>query len=132
MAIHTGVNGSVVVVIAGTTATVTKVSEFSVEIEPATTEFRILGDVWQNRVYVGNDASGTFTAQWDPADTSGQVALTNAALGGTAVLLKLYDTASNYWQGSAFINGLSQAVSNDEVVSREFSFGGTGAAWTYT
>ena len=131
MAIHTGVNGSVVVVIGGTTATVTKVSEFALDIDPATTEFRVLGDVWQNRVYVGNDASGSFTAQWDVSDTNGQQALKNSALGGTAILLKLYDTAANYWMGSAFINGMSQAVSNDEVVSMEFSFGGTGDAWTY-
>ena len=132
MAIHTGVNGSVVLITASSTAVVAKISEFSLDVSPSTTEFRILGDVWQNRVYVGNDASGTFTAQWDQSDTNGQVALKNSALGGTAIFLKLYDTAANFWGGSAFINGMSQKVSNDEVVSMEFSFGGNGNPWTYT
>jgi len=128
MAVHTGVRGSVLY----GTVVVAKVSEFSLEVSTDTTDFRILGDSWNQRVYIGNDATGTITCQWDPSDAAGQIAMKNAALGGTIIALKLYDTATNFWGGNAFITGMSQNVSDEDVVSMEFAFAGDGTAWSYT
>jgi len=47
-------------------------------------------------------------------------------LAGASVTLKLYESATAYWSGSAFLTGVHPSVGHDGVVSYSYDFQGTG------
>ena len=47
------------------------------------------------------------------------------AIAGAAVSLKLYESATAYWSGSAFITGVHPSAAQDGVVSVSYDFQGT-------
>ena len=46
---------------------------------------------------------------------------------GSSITLKLYENATYFWTGSAFITGVSASTSFDGVDSYSYTFQGTGA-----
>lgn len=65
----------------------------------------------------GSGWSGTFEGLKDAAPI---------ALGtGGSISLRLYENATLYWAGTAFITGISAAAANDGVVTYSYTFQGT-------
>lgn len=79
-----------------------------------------------NRTYVGlglPERTGTVT--WKALDNSGtgEAAVRAAALAGTSVALKLYESATKYWDiATAYITSFSQSTPIDGTVAGSFAF----------
>jgi predicted secreted protein len=84
------------------------------------------GDTWEEKAPNLGKWSGSFSGRYDPADTNGHVALRTAALAGTTVALRLYEDATKYYSGTAFIEAAYDvSVTDQEKVT--YTFTGTGA-----
>jgi len=66
----------------------------------------------------GSGWSGTFEGFKDGAPQT---------LAGSSVTLKLYEDATYFWTGTAFITGISATTAHDGIVSYSYTYQGTGA-----
>jgi len=127
MANHTGSEGVVKV----GSNTVAEVREWSLTESADTVEDTTMGDSARTRKPSLTSASGSITAYWDEADTTGQGALT----AGSEVTLNLYpegaDSGDYYASLSAIITEAGISASFDGMVEATFSFDANGAVtWT--
>lgn len=109
------------------TNTLAEISEWSLDVEADVMEVTKFGDQWRVKIVGLKDWSGSFAGRWDMTDTNGQLAFQNAILGGTTKTVRLYVNASQYYSGTAIIEGLSVESAVDSTVDTDWSFQGTGA-----
>lgn len=65
--------------------------------------------------------TGSVAVFWDAADTNGQVAMQTAVITPATVNLRLYESASNYYHFTAYLEVASN-VSITDVVKRTYNF----------
>jgi hypothetical protein len=107
MAALSGTAGSVVA--AGTV--VGEMGEWSIDLSHSPVETTAFGDNWQEYIASLRGAQGSFSGNFDNADTM-QGVLINSMLGGSAVALKLYVSTAKYFNiGTAFLTGQNNAIS---------------------
>lgn len=122
MANHTGQAGLVKL----GTDVVGSVTGFSLDTTGDVIESSNLGST--ARTYMAGRTSFTASvdANFDEADTSGQLALTV----GSTVALKLYpegaDSGDYYWSGSAIVTGESHSVTLDDLIKSSMTLQGSG------
>ena len=125
MAYMSGTAGSVVYMTGGTTR-VGGLSEWSMSISMSTVETTSFSDQFDTFVPSTRAASGSFTGSWDPTDTA-QTSMVNAALGGSAVALKLYTNGSAYWNiGTAYLNSMETGISQKGKGDLSFNYTASG------
>lgn len=69
--------------------------------------------------------TGKCSGNYDPADTTGQVAL-NAGLGSTFTM-NFFTDNTHKWSGSAVLTDISLKSSASGVITADYSFNGAGA-----
>ena len=83
------------------------------------------------RTYIGRGLpENTGTITWKALDNSatGEAAIRAGALAGTSMALKLYESATKYWDcTSCFITSLGNGANVDGLVTGSFSFTVSGA-----
>lgn len=122
MAVYSGLAGSV---IAGT-VTVGEISEWSLSVSTSTVDTTAFGDAWTERIVSVKDATGSFSGNFDAADT-GQALLVSNMLAGSAVALKLYVSGAKYFSvGTAIITGMGPAISNAGKGEISYDFEASG------
>lgn len=123
MANHTGSEGVVKV----GANTVAEVRDWSLSETADTIEDTSMGDSARTRKPGLTSASGSITAFWDEADTTGQGAMTV----GAEVTLNLYPegatSGDTYATLSAIITEVGVSASFDGMVESTFSFEANGA-----
>ncbi len=129
MAAKSGLFGSAVITSAGTvpgTATIVGIGEWSISIDHPIVEITAFGDAWQRYLPSIRGWSGSFSGNTD-TDTS-QTTLKNAVLGGSVIAMRLYDSATTYWSGTAgYITGNEHSISYDGKGDSGWDFTGDGA-----
>ena len=131
MAIHAGTAGSVVLVINGTAA-VAGIEDWTLRTTRERFTTKPFGSTVVQRKVGVMDFTGSFKGNADLADTTGQLKLKNAYVGGSVVELRLYELAASYWAGSAYLTDMQQAAPMGGMATAEFTFEGDGSTWTYT
>ena len=122
MAALSGTAGSVLV----GTALVGEISEWSFDMSHSPVETTAFGDSWQEYIPSLRGASGSFSGNFDSADTA-QTSLTNAFLAGSAVALKLYVSATKYFTaGTAYLTGQTNNISVAGEADVSWSFQNSG------
>lgn len=128
MAIHYGVGGTVKIgsnVIAAVTSWSTTETIDAIDTT-------VVGATAQTHIVDVSEWSGSLEAQYDPANTNGQVAL----MIGNSVNLKLYDDGTSsgkkYKSGTATVTSVSISSNTSSIVAISFSFKGNGALTTAT
>lgn len=129
MAAYSGTAGSVVIV-AGGTAAVGEIAEWSADITMDPVETTAFGDNWREFVPSVRGVTGSFAGNWDGADAF-QGTVNSYLLAGSALTLRLYQNATKYYSGSAYITGQSPSISQTGKGDTSFTFTGNGA-WTLT
>jgi len=126
MAAISGTLGSVVYMTGGT-ATVGEIREWSLDLGHSPVDVTAFGDSWERYMPSIRNATGAFSGNMDTASAQ-QTALRNSMLGGSAVALRLYVNASNYFNvGTSYLTGMSPGVSVDGKVDTSFDFQVSGA-----
>ncbi len=121
MAALSGTAGSVVYTTGGDT-TVGNISEWSLDLSHSPVEVTAFGDDWQLYVPSIRGATGSFSGNFDHADTP-QTDLLDDVLDGTAFGLRLYMDASKYFLiGTAYITGMSPSTSQAGKSDISFDF----------
>jgi predicted secreted protein len=108
-------------------ATALNVTNWNADIEIDMIETTSLGDSWKTNIAGLCGWSGSIECSFDSADTTGQIALQNAALAGTDVVLALFTDATHNYAGNAKISNISVEDPVDDKVSISFDFTGNGA-----
>lgn len=109
-------------------ATVASIKNWSLDINLDTLDITALGKTWKEFIAGLREWSGSLEGDWDvQTDVTGQKAIQDALLNGTAVTLELYVNAANKYSGSAFITAASPSADVGDLVSISFDFQGTGA-----
>lgn len=128
MAALSGTAGSVVYMTGGTT-TIGEMAEWALDLSHSPVETTAFGDNWAEYVPSIRNATGTFSGNFDSADT-GQASMINAMLGGSAVALRLYVSGTKYFNvGTAYLTGMGPSISQTGKADTSFSFQ-NGAAVT--
>lgn len=122
MANHTGQAGLVKL----GTDVVGSVTGFSLDTTGDVIESSNLGSTARSYMAGRTSFTASVDANFDEADTSGQLALTV----GSTVALKLYpegaDSGDYYWSGSAIVTGESHSVTLDDLIKSSMTLQGTG------
>jgi hypothetical protein len=122
MANHTGQAGLVKL----GTDIVGSVTGFSLDTTGDVIESSNLGSTARSYMAGRTSFTASVDANFDEADTSGQLALTV----GSTVALKLYpegaDSGDYYWSGSAIVTGESHSVTLDDLIKSSMTLQGTG------
>jgi len=123
MATNIGKDGAVY---SGSNA-VAEIRDWSLETTSEVADDTVMGDSWMTHTATQKSWTASFTAFWDPTDTTGQQTLTE----GSSISLKLYPTGNNSgdyeWAGTATITSVSKSASFDGFVEASFSAQGSGA-----
>ena len=123
MATNIGKDGAVY---SGSNAVV-EIKEWSLETTSEVADDTVMGDEWMTHTATQKSWTASFTAFWDPTNTTGQQTLTE----GASISLKLYPTGNNSgdyeWSGTATITSVSKTASFDGFVEASFSAQGNGA-----
>ena len=123
MATNIGKDGAVY---SGSNA-VAEIKEWSLETTSEVADDTVMGDEWMTHTATQKSWTASFTAFWDPTNTTGQQTLTE----GASISLKLYPTGNNSgdyeWSGTATITSVSKTASFDGFVEASFSAQGNGA-----
>lgn len=123
MATNIGKDGAVY---SGSNA-VAEIRDWSLETTSEVADDTVMGDSWMTHTATQKSWTASFTAFWDPTDTTGQQTLTE----GSSISLKLYPTGNNSgdyeWSGTATITSVSKSASFDGFVEASFSAQGSGA-----
>ena len=124
MAAFSGTAGSVVLY--GTAGTVVVgMSEWSLNASMSPVESSEFGDQWEEYVPSLRNASGSFSGNRD--QTAAQSTLITAFLAGSSVVLRLHETSSTYWAGTAYMTSMSPSLSHSGKGEMSFDFQVTGA-----
>lgn len=121
MALLSGTAGSVVYMTGGTT-NVGGIAEWSLDLAHSPVEVTAFGNNWEKYVPSVRGATGRFMGNFDHADTA-QGNLISAMLGGSAIALRLYLDGTKYFNiGTAYLSGMSPAISQKGKGDNAFSF----------
>lgn len=104
-----GILGSVVLMTGGTPR-VEGIGEWNADISIALNEVTEFGDEWKYNVASIKSATGSFMGN-GRTDGTVQDYLRSAALGGSVILVRLYEDATHYWSGSVMMTGLGRSTS---------------------
>lgn len=108
--------------------TVLSIDDWNLTIDIDMLQSADFGDTWKEALVGLRSASGSFSGRFDPADTTGHVALQTEALSGTSwVSLRLYVNSTNYYSGTALLTSFAPKASVDGKVDVTYSFLITGA-----
>lgn len=125
MAALSGTAGSVVYMTGGTTLVV-GIGEWSLDIGADTVETTAFGDSWRTRIAGIRQYSGNLSGRGE-SDASAAT-LRNAMMGGSAIALRLYDSATTYYNvTSAFFTGVSPSITFDGRADVSYDFEGNGS-----
>ena len=129
MATVTGDGGDVLV---GSTS-IASIDRFELTIQADTIDSTVMGTTGRTFKSSKTQWSGSIDCHWDPDDATGQEALTI----GSEVSLELQPEGDGtsgdvHYDGSAIVTEISVGVPQDGMVTRRFSFQGTGALTTTT
>jgi hypothetical protein len=123
MANHKGSEGEVKV----GANTVAELTAWSLDESANTIDDSILSETVTSFQIGRTSWTGGAECFWDETDTNGQEALTI----GASVTLNMYPegstTGDQYATGTAYVTGISMGASIDGMVTRSFTFQGTGA-----
>lgn len=122
-----GVNGNVKL----STNTVAEIDNWDLDIGRDLHDTTAFGDVAKEFTAGIYEWSAKCSGRLDMTDTNGQLAIHTAMLSGATVSLRLYETATKYWSGTAYIEKMVPKSEEQGVNEVEFSFKGSGAL-TYT
>lgn len=126
MAAMSGTAGSVVY-ISGGTALVAGMSEWRLDVAAGIVETTEFGQNWNTNIPSTRSFTGSFSGNFDTANAI-QGSVVSAMLGGSAVNLRLYASATKYWNiGTAYVNGMAPAISQKGKGDVQFSFTGSDA-----
>jgi len=126
MAAFSGTAGSVTCHTGGTILA-TSISEWSLDGSMSPVETTSFGEVWDSFIPSVRNATGSFSGNREQADT-GQTALVNSFLGGSAIILRLYENGTKYWLvGTAYITGITNGLSVKGKGETSFNFQASGA-----
>lgn len=126
MAALSGTAGSVVYLTGGTT-TVGEIAEWSLDLSHSPVETTSFGDQWQEYIPALRNATGSFSGNFDHADTA-QAALISSMLGGSACAFRLYVSPSKYFNvATAYLTGMGPSISNDGKADVSYDFQVSGA-----
>lgn len=125
MAALSGTAGSVVY-IGGGTAIVGEIAEWRLDATMAPVEVTAFGDNWTEFLPSVRAWTGSFSGNFDPADTV-QGSVVSSMLGGSAVSLRLYASSTKYYSGSAYVNSMGPGISQKGKGDIQFGFTGHGA-----
>ena len=124
-----GLFGSVVITAVGTvpgTAAIVGIGEWSLDLGMDTPEVTAFGDTWKQFLAGLREYSGSFSGYGDT--DSSNATIRNAMLGGSAITLRLYESASNYYNcGTVLLNSGNPTISIDGVGEDSWDFQGSGA-----
>lgn len=125
MAAFSGTAGSVTCHTGGTILTA-GISEWSLDGSMSPVEVTNFGETWDSYVPSVRNATGSFSGNREQSD-AGQAALVNAFLGGSAMILRLYENSTKYWLvGTAYITGMSPTVGVKGKGEMSFNFQASG------
>lgn len=119
-----GTAGSVSYVSGGTTA-IAAVHQWSLDISRDTPEITAMGDSWRAYVNGIGGWTGSLQIRNDAGDAS-QAFVRNLILGGSASLVFRFLAGTNYYSGSAFVNGASPELAYDGVWGTSHDLQGNG------
>lgn len=128
MAANSGTAGSVVIV-AGGTAIVGEMAEWSVSFAMDPVETTAFGDNWREYVPSVRGVTGSFSGNWDRTDAI-QGTVIAYQLAGSALTLRLM-SGTAYYSGQAYLTGQEPSISQTGKADVSFNFTGSGA-WTLT
>ena len=125
MAAFSGTAGSVTCHTGGTILSA-GIIEWTLDGSMSAVETTNFGEVWDSFIPSVRNATGSFSGNKEQADT-GQTALLNSFLGGSAIILRLYENATKYWLvGTAYITGMSPSLSVKGKGDISFNFQASG------
>lgn len=128
MTTKSGLFGSAVITSAGTvpgTANIVGIGEWSLDIGHNVVEVTAFGDAWKRVIASIREYSGSFSGNSDTDST--HTSLRNAMLGGSAISLRLYDTATTYYNvGTALLENGNPSISFDGKAEQGYDFVGDG------
>lgn len=118
-----GTAGSVVIYDASAgTAAVVGMSEWSISQSNNVIETTAFGEEWVDRIAGIKDWSLSFSGNRDTDSSQGT--LISAALAGSVVGFRVYESASGYWSGSVILDSMEPSIAYDG--KGDISFGGSG------
>lgn len=126
MAALSGTAGSVVYMTGGTT-TVGEIAEWALDISHSPVDATAFGNDWAKYVPSIRNATGTFSGNFDHAD-SAQASLINAMLAGSVVAFRLYVAPTKYFNiGTAYLTGMGPSISQTGKGDTSYSFQNSAA-----
>jgi len=130
MAASSGIDGKVVL----NAATVLNITEWSLDVKHNVQDKTAFADTWEQKLNGLRGATGSFKGQFNAdssaGDLTGQKLLSDAALAGTSVALKLYYSTIGYYTiGVAFLSGMKVGNKVDGVCEIEFTFTVSGTVF---
>lgn len=121
MAALSGTAGSVVYMTGGTTL-VGELTEWRMDMTMSPVETTAFGDSWNKFIPSTRGATGSFSGNFDPSNGA-QGSIVSAMLGGSAIALRLYASASKYFNiGTAYVNSMGPGISQKGKGDIQFGF----------
>jgi hypothetical protein len=125
MAALSGTAGSAVIV-AGGTAIVGEIAEWSLSLGMDTVEVTAFGDNWDEVLPSVRNATGSFSGNFDPADAI-QGTVVSYMMAGSALALRLYASGTKYFNvGTAYVTGMEPGISQKGKADISFNFKASG------
>jgi predicted secreted protein len=98
-----GYAGNIKLGSSGGTNAVAEIKSWEIPLAADMYDVSAMGSQWKAYLPGLTGASAKADVFLDPTDTTGQIALQNALLGGTSVTANFYVTSSHYYSATAFI-----------------------------
>lgn len=106
----------------GGTTLVDDLAEWSLDFSMDVVDVTAFTDQWGQYIPSIRNATGSFSGNFTTDDT-GQTSLQNAALGGSAVALRLYLNTTKYYNiGTAYLTGMGASISQTGKADVSFDF----------
>ena len=121
-----GTAGSVVFMTGGTTL-VGEITEWRMDFAMSPVETTAFGDSWNTFIPSTRGATGSFSGNFEPGNAV-QGSVVSAMLGGSAIALRLYASASKYFNvGTAYVNSMGPGISQKGKGDIQFGFTASSA-----
>lgn len=105
---------------------VAEMDNWSLDVSVNLEETQAFGDTWKERTATIKEWSGSASGRLDITDTNGHIALQTALLAGSSVTARFYVNSSNYYSGTAYVQGSFSAPENG-IVTANYTITGSGA-----
>ena|SRR5258708_39883367 len=110
---------------------VAEIGEWTLTADSAMHDVTKLGDGWKDQIQGIRTWSGKGVGRWDMTDVNGQVAVQNAYMNATTLVVNLVPIVGHVYTGTVYIKNLNIKDPVGGTVDFDFSFDGT-AALTYS